>query len=134
MGQSHPKTKAPLDQAVPRMDISKAGVFVHASFVEKFGLPAGALLSQISYWFYKASDGKSYWMVERFGHRWLAHTREQFSQETGMSLSTIRGAIERLQKCGAIVVEQHLFGGKNVSYIRFGPGGHNQVGEADPAE
>jgi hypothetical protein len=88
------------------------------------GHQAASVLGQIRYWLYKAKNGANTYVVERFGDRWLAHSREQLGQETGLTSSQMRRAIERLKKHGFIAVEQHLFQGKNVSHFRAANEGH----------
>lgn len=88
------------------------------------GHQAASVLGQIRYWLYKANNGTNRYVVERFGDRWLAHSREQLGQETGLTRSQMRRAIERLKQHGFIAVGQHLYRGKNVSHFRAAKEGH----------
>ena len=110
------------------------GVLVPAQYVRAFGPAAGILLGQIAYWHTKAKAGQSGYIVKRWGHRWLARSRHQLQFETGLTASQLKSALKVLSTEQIIIVEQHLFGNKNISHIRFGPEGHNWVGEMLPLE
>lgn len=105
------------------------GVWALPHYVRAFGPSAGILLAQIAYWHTKAKEGHSGCIVERWGHRWLAHSRAQLRLETGLSASQLKSALKVLSTEQVIVVEQHLFGNKNISHLRLGAEGHNWVGE-----
>lgn len=110
------------------------GVFVPAHYVQALGPAAGILLAQIVYWHTKASGGQNPYIVEGWGHRWLARSRFQLQLETGLPPSQLKYALKALSAEQIIVVEQHLFGNKNISHIRLGPDGHNWVGAELPPE
>jgi hypothetical protein len=110
------------------------GALVPAQYVQAFGPAAGILLGQIAYWHTKASGGQNSYIVKRWGHRWLARSRDQLRLETGLSASQLKSALKALSTQQIIVVEQHLFGNKNISHIRLGPDGHNWVGAEQPPE
>lgn len=82
-----------------------------------FGHQAAMVLSQIRYWRYKAFKGKSYFVVERFGEQFVVRSRSQLCEETGFSPKQLRCALETLKAHGYIKIEQHLFGGKNLSHF-----------------
>jgi hypothetical protein len=109
-----------------------SGVFVPTRYVREVELAPAHLLAQIIYWFTKASNGASHFIVYRFGHRWLAHSREQLMEETGLTPSQIKAALRRLADQRIIVTEQHLFGSKNISHIRMHNDCPTWVGEGFP--
>lgn len=109
------------------------GVFVPTRYAHELGIVAATAFSQIVYWLAKAAEGKSNFIVNNFGHRWVAHSRAQLMLETGLTASQLRGALERLKEHGLIVVEQHLFGPKNIGHIRLQDGCPAWVGENLPA-
>ncbi|MGI8706488.1 MAG: hypothetical protein ACR2JJ_12000 [Sphingomicrobium sp.] len=110
------------------------GAWVPAHYVQAFGPAAGILLGQIAYWHTKAKGGQNVYIVEKWGHRWLARSREQLQLETGLSASQVKSALKVLSTEQIIVVEQHLFGNKNISHIRLGADGPNWVGAELPPE
>lgn len=86
--------------------------------VREHGFPKAALLSQIRYWLNTAAGGQSRFVVERGGHRWVARSREQLADETGMSLKQVERTLQKLDEEGLIIRERHLFENKVTPHIR----------------
>lgn len=83
------------------------------------GHAAASLLNQLRYWRDKAKGGKSRYVVERAGYRWIARSRAQLASEVGLSERQLDRAMQRLRDVGMIVSERHLFDNKVVAHIRL---------------
>jgi hypothetical protein len=53
------------------------------------------------------------------GHRWVAFTREQWAERTGLTIDQIKYLLMQLLADGLIIREQHKWGGKVPNFIRL---------------
>lgn len=79
-------------------------------------LPAAVLLYRICYWHPHAK-------IERGGRKWIAKSREEWMQETGLSRHQYNEAIVRLKTVSMISVEQHFFGRRSITHIALSASG-----------
>lgn len=94
------------------MDPKSAVVLCRPHEAKIYGHHAALVLSQLRYWRFTAFGGQNIFVVERFGQKWVARSREQLCEETAFSPKQLRLALEKLKQHGCIVIEQHLLGGK----------------------
>src|SRR5688572_11142684 len=73
---------------------------------------AGVLLYRICYW-----AGRS--KVQRNGIAWVAKTRSTWLLETALTLKQYDMALRELKNSSLIETEQHLFRGKNITFVRL---------------
>jgi hypothetical protein len=71
---------------------------------------ATLFMMRVGYWWPRAK-------VERKGRKWIAKSREEWGDETGLSLKQVKQALSVLRELHLIETEQHLFGGKNVVFL-----------------
>ena len=65
-----------------------------------------------------------FWMpkkggVWRAGKKWIAKSTRELQSETGLSFDQVKRAVALLVDLSLIDCEQHLFGGRNVRYVRL---------------
>ncbi len=75
-------------------------------------LPAAILLYRVCYWQQHAS-------VEWAGHMWIAKAREDWAEETGLSLDQYKRAASELRRGNLIETEKHFFNQRQVTYTRL---------------
>lgn len=97
----------------------------------------GVLLSQIVYWCLPATDGRSKLTVQRDGFYWIAKTREQWVEETGLTVNQFRRAMGVLQQKRLVSTKVMKFHGVTMVHLRLlqaiagaepRSGDHNQSG------
>lgn len=84
-------------------------LLLNEKHVAAHGAVTGIVLSQIDYWFTKASGGNSRYIVQKDGHKWLARSHAQLAEETGLSERNVRFALGELRKKRLIVVGRTTF-------------------------
>ena len=87
----------------------------YSSIVSKQGNNAAILFSKIAYWLARAT-------IEKDGCKWIAKTRQNLANETGLTLKQVRTGLERLKSYNLIAIEQHKFKGISQSFIRIKEG------------
>lgn len=89
------------------------GVSVRRIFVNLTGdIAAGALLSQIAYWYTPSSKtGKSKLRNKHDGRYWLAKTREELCEEACITLAQYRRAIKILKDLELVETRVAIFAG-----------------------
>lgn len=75
------------------------------------------LLSQVVYWFKPGRNGKTKLRVWRDGKLWLAKSRAEWREETGLGEQQYRRAVLKLADLGLVVSEVHLFAGKTTPFL-----------------
>lgn len=78
------------------------------------------LLSQIIFWFKPDKQGKSKLRVVRGGRLWLAKSREEMMEETGLTLDQYRRSIRKLKSKGLVETKIMMFDGVTTPHIRLG--------------
>lgn len=73
---------------------------------------AAGLLYRFAFWMPKAT-------IQRNGKKWIANSAAAWCSQTGLSYDQYRRAIRLLRTLGLVEVEQHLFGGKNITHVRL---------------
>ena len=86
---------------------------LYTLLVAKLGVVPAIVLSQIFYW----NQGRL--RVKRKGTLWLAKSRAEMCQETGISLYQEKRAIAYLKRHGWIIVERGLFGNRITPHIQL---------------
>lgn len=82
-------------------------------------LPAALILEQILYWHCPDKHGKCKLRVWAKGILWLAKSRQEMMEETGVTLKQYRTAIPALQKAGLIDYRIGGFAGKPTPFIQL---------------
>lgn len=85
---------------------------------------AALLIYRLAYWMPKAR-------IKRDGFLWVARSRSEWCDETGLSIDQYNRALRRLKDIGLVVAEQHLFAGKNVTHMRITELGQKAIGAGD---
>jgi hypothetical protein len=98
---------------------AKAIIAVQPEAVSLFGANAAALLAQIDYWHRKANNGVNRRIVGKHGYRWVALSREEWMQQTGLSLKRFNTAIRKLRDAGVIAAKKTLRDGRTVALYRL---------------
>lgn len=70
------------------------------------------LLYRIVYW-------QRYTKVKHNGHFWICKTQEEWADETGLPLRSVRRAFEALREKKVVITEQHRFGSKTMNFVRI---------------
>ncbi len=110
-------------------------------------LAVGSLLDQIVYWHRPGKNGQSKLRVERDGQQWVAKTREEWCEETGISPKQYRRAFGVLLERGLIESRIMRFKGQPMTHVRIRqdalmaavelvsePKGPGQVGPKGPSK
>lgn len=79
----------------------------------------GVLLSQIWYWYQPNKQGKNKLQVMRDGFFWIAKTREEWMEETGLTLEQYKRALSVLKQKRFIEVRVMKFRGIAMSHLRL---------------
>ncbi len=74
---------------------------------------AGTVLRRVVHW-------HRYAQAEHGGHLWVVKTRQDWADDTGLTVRQVRRAFSALARAGLIVAEQHYWGsdGKNPNWVR----------------
>jgi hypothetical protein len=86
---------------------------LYPSLVKRVGLLPALVLSKIFYWY----SGRL--RVKRKGQLWLAKSRAEMCEETGLSLDQQNRAIASLKHQGLIIVERGLFKNQVTPFIQL---------------
>lgn len=91
-------------------------VAVRPQDVRRFGAPAAILLGQIRYWSGKPNPRCT---ASHGGRIWVAKSKEEWSDETGLTKSQLRIAFEKLIEAAEVVTERHLHHSKIRAFVRL---------------
>lgn len=94
--------------------------------IQLAGSPAaGVLLYRIRFWDqqHKIRRGSSWWIV---------NSREQWAEDTGLTLAQVKHGMAALRNRGFILTEEHLFKSKTHAFVRLASGANAQpVGQPE---
>lgn len=102
-------------------------VGVSPALVRLAGANAALVYGQLDYWTNKANGGVNRFSVHKSDGQWVAKSRADLAEETGLTAKQVRTAIETLKGKGLIKVSQKLFNGVAVSHFSIA-----QMGQPEP--
>jgi hypothetical protein len=80
----------------------------------------GLLLSQIVYWYLPDKEGKPKLRIHRHGLYWVMKTREDWMEETGLTLEQYKRAVAVLKRKGLVETRvMRRFNGDAVTHLRL---------------
>lgn len=82
-------------------------------------LSAGVLLSQIMYWWGPAKNGETKLRVVKDGQLWLAKSRQEWQDETGLTFKRLKNAKQKLIALGVIEERPFRFSGMVIGHIKL---------------
>lgn len=95
------------------------GVFLHVCYMIYLNDPVAAILcSQIHYWYSSAKNGNSKLRVQKNGKFWIAKSRLEWSEETGLTDSQVKRGLNVLEREGVIEKIVKPFNGAPTAHIR----------------
>lgn len=95
------------------------GVFLHVCYMIYLNDPVAAILcSQIHYWYSSAKNGTSKLRVQKKGQFWIAKSRREWSEETGLTDSQVKRGLDVLERKGVIEKIVTPFNGAPTAHIR----------------
>lgn len=101
------------------MSVIGKGVFLHAPYMRTFKDVAVAVLcSQIHYWYAPSKNGKTKLRVKREGTFWIAKSRQEWSDETGLTDAQVKRALNVLADRGVIEKMLWKFSGAPTIHVR----------------
>lgn len=93
---------------------------VHHAYVDICGdMVAGALLSQILYWFGADRNGRPRARIQKDGYLWIAKARGDWWHEIRISPKQYDRAVKILQRCGFVELRTMKFNGNPTTHIRI---------------
>lgn len=107
-----------MSDAYPSVD--KCVIFHHKYFaITGDSIRNAIILERILYWFTPSkATGKLKVTIFRYGHFWVAKTRQELGAEVCVEPQAVSRALNALKKLGFIVVEIHKFQGIPTTFIR----------------
>lgn len=91
---------------------------VDPDLVRRVGPNAAILHGQLVYWVSKARGGLSRYVVEINGEKWVARTKEQLEEETGLTAKMLRSAVDTLHSQGLLLRLRRRFDGVVINHYR----------------
>ena len=99
--------------------ISNFQTHIHHMYIDITGdFIAGALLSQILYWFTEDKYGKSKLRIFKDGHYWIAKRRDEWYNEIRITKHQYDVAIKFLKKNDYVILEKYKFNSLPTVHIR----------------